>query len=62
MVAQMVVGKNFRHEPGNIMARDTFPFGSALMLKNSLMKSWLQEHYPHPSGNSFGKGRPPGCS
>ncbi|WP_394517047.1 ATP-binding protein [Pantoea sp. SGAir0175] len=47
LVSHWVIIRN--QQPGNIMARDTFPFGSALMLKNPLMKSWLQEHYPHLS-------------
>ncbi|BAN96517.1 hypothetical protein E05_17510 [Plautia stali symbiont] len=37
LVSHWVIIRN--QQPGNIMARDTFPFGSALMLKNSLMES-----------------------
>ncbi|WP_255606623.1 ATP-binding protein [Pantoea sp. DY-5] len=37
-----------RHKrPRNIMARDPFPFGSALMLGNRQMKDWMLLHYPH---------------
>ncbi|WP_271461364.1 ATP-binding protein [Pantoea leporis] len=37
-----------RHKrPRNIMARDPFPFGSALMLNNRQMKDWMLLHYPH---------------
>lgn len=37
-----------RHKrPRNIMARNTFPFGSALMLNNRQMKDWMLLHYPH---------------
>lgn len=47
LVSHWVIIRN--QQPRSIIARDTFPFGSAMVLKNQRMKSWLQARYPHLS-------------
>lgn len=47
LVSHWVIIRN--RPPQTLIARDTFPFGSAIMMKSPRMKSWLQQHYPHLS-------------
>lgn len=45
LVSHWVIIRN--QKPRSILDFDTFPFGSALMLKNQVMKEWMFQHYPN---------------
>jgi two-component system sensor histidine kinase EvgS len=45
LVSHWVIIRN--QKPRTLMSRDTFPFGSALMLNNQAMKEWMMQHYPN---------------
>lgn len=45
LVSHWVIIRN--QKPRNFMGRDSFPFGSALMLSNQAMKEWMLQHYPN---------------
>lgn len=45
LVSHWVIIRN--QKPRTIIGRETFPFGSALMLNNRAMKEWMQQHYPN---------------
>ncbi|UVC28886.1 ATP-binding protein [Pantoea sp. SOD02] len=47
LVSHWVIIRN--QKPRNIVGRDSFPFGSVLMLSNQTMKEWMLQHYPHLS-------------
>ncbi|KNC17435.1 diguanylate cyclase [Pantoea sp. RIT-PI-b] len=45
LVSHWVIIRN--QKPRSIIGQDTFPFGSALMLSNQVMKEWMLQHYPN---------------
>jgi len=45
LVTHWVIIRN--KNPRNFIGRDSFPFGSALMLSNQAMKEWMLQHYPN---------------
>ncbi len=45
LVSHWVIIRN--QQPRSMLTQETFPFGSALMLKNHKMKEWMLQHYPN---------------